>query len=168
MRDLPVSRLLLTPSSPAFLSRLLLTPSSPALLSRLPLTPSSPALLSRLPLPPSQGLEAVVSMHNTSLSAFTEDLAAHAAEAAALKDAAIQQLRDDLMAERADLDRQRDSARKMAFENAEQVPSLSTLLHTSPRISRYLPASPCISSLVPRSPPTSPLHLFTPSTHLLP
>ena len=68
-----------------------------------------------------QGMDAVVSMHNTSLTAFKEDLAAHAAESAALKDAAVRQLKDDLASERAELDRQRDETRQMAFENAEQV-----------------------------------------------
>ena len=68
-----------------------------------------------------QGLEAVVAMHNTSLTAFREDLAEHAREASELKDAALQQVRNDLQAERNDLSRQRDESRQMAFENAEQV-----------------------------------------------
>ena len=68
-----------------------------------------------------QGLEAVVAMHNTSLVAFKDDLAAHAAEAKKLQAETAEAMKADAEHERADLERQREEARALAFENAEQV-----------------------------------------------
>jgi len=68
-----------------------------------------------------QALDAIVSMHNASLTAFKDDLGAHAAEANALKQESLELLQSEMASERDVIAREREGTRRTAFDNAEQV-----------------------------------------------
>ena len=81
----------------------------------------SATLLAALKEEKRQACEAVVAMHNASLAAFKDDLAAQAAEATALKAEVIGSLQAEMAAEREVMAAEREETRRVAFENAEHV-----------------------------------------------